>query len=625
MAINPESQYPGKIAPSTPEYPYGAARNITLPGDGTGTPWEAALVNDIFGFQQALLSLAGVVPSGTPENATLSQYLEAFRKLFPFSLAATTLALTKDLSAVSGFSSQGYASIFDQGGGFWKATGNTVPGSAGTTDFPNGLLYDSVGTEFLLSSPLPTPRMIGATVDGVTNNSTQVNNLLLFRGAAPILLDEGTYPLQDIALQAASTVLVQNATLKPFANDTMFEMIQGARIMGIGGAKMVGSGKASGNTLEIGVRISGDGECVVEGFDSFEDFGGDAILVREHVNLHEGSRIQGFVVKNNRNGVTLENRGEYCIVTALTVFGNTNGIICKGGNNKIVNNTISDNDLGLWIQNGDNDAHGIVANNTINHNTVNIRNDLTTVDEMLFSDNAIYAGQIWLNGCVGSVFSGGLIESSAQILEEGCTEIVFDGVKFPGGINNSPNHNGSASLVIYRDAILPRSISATTGQSINGSYSEVKRSGQTTVNAGTSTTSVYNSTTFNSVTANTSMTVETLYDNVDTWDPVNNVVERGFLINSNIQLSVARIGADVDIANVHFLVVDATNENLILGVGVASPQNILTGDVRTHTFVLAGHLERRAFKVKLINNSASNILILGDQTDARSRAIVMDW
>lgn len=77
MAINPETQYPGKIAPSTPEYPFGAARNITVPGDGTGTPWEAALVNDLFGFQQALLSEAGLVPSGTPDNVTSSQYLDA--------------------------------------------------------------------------------------------------------------------------------------------------------------------------------------------------------------------------------------------------------------------------------------------------------------------------------------------------------------------------------------------------------------------------------------------------------------------------------------------------------------------------------------------------------------------
>lgn len=77
MAINPETQYPGKIAPSTPEYPYGAARNITLPGDGTGTPWEAALVNDLFGFQQALLGASGIAPTGTPDKATASQYRDA--------------------------------------------------------------------------------------------------------------------------------------------------------------------------------------------------------------------------------------------------------------------------------------------------------------------------------------------------------------------------------------------------------------------------------------------------------------------------------------------------------------------------------------------------------------------
>lgn len=83
MAINPETQYPGKIDPSSPDYPYGEARNVTTPGDGTGTPWEAALVNDIFGFQQALLTAGSVVPSGSPETATASQYLTALKAIFP--------------------------------------------------------------------------------------------------------------------------------------------------------------------------------------------------------------------------------------------------------------------------------------------------------------------------------------------------------------------------------------------------------------------------------------------------------------------------------------------------------------------------------------------------------------
>lgn len=81
MSIIPESQFSGKITPSSSSYPYGQARNITVPGDGTGTPWDAALANDLFGFQQALLSDAGVTPSGSPDTAEVSQYLEAvYRK-----------------------------------------------------------------------------------------------------------------------------------------------------------------------------------------------------------------------------------------------------------------------------------------------------------------------------------------------------------------------------------------------------------------------------------------------------------------------------------------------------------------------------------------------------------------
>lgn len=102
MAINPETQYPGKITPGTPEYPHGSARNITLPGDGTGTPWDSALVNDLFGFQQALLAAAGLSPSGNPDKVGASQYLEAVEKVAGTTGAAffsITYATLADLGA----------------------------------------------------------------------------------------------------------------------------------------------------------------------------------------------------------------------------------------------------------------------------------------------------------------------------------------------------------------------------------------------------------------------------------------------------------------------------------------------------------------------------------------------
>lgn len=77
MAINPSSLFAGKIEAATTPYPYGKARDVSAPSDGTGTPWRATLVNDLFGFQQALLKASNQAPSGTPDAVAASQYLQA--------------------------------------------------------------------------------------------------------------------------------------------------------------------------------------------------------------------------------------------------------------------------------------------------------------------------------------------------------------------------------------------------------------------------------------------------------------------------------------------------------------------------------------------------------------------
>lgn len=121
MAINPETQYPGKITASSANYPYGQARNITVPGDGTGTPWEAALVNDIFGMQQALLSEAGITPTGNPETAVASQYLNAMHTLNPrvFDTYDTDLAAYTPLGDEQVVYVKGKASVGDGGAGLF--------------------------------------------------------------------------------------------------------------------------------------------------------------------------------------------------------------------------------------------------------------------------------------------------------------------------------------------------------------------------------------------------------------------------------------------------------------------------------------------------------------------------
>jgi hypothetical protein len=83
MAIIPSSKYSGQIDTSDPTgYPQGEAKNVTVAGDGTGTPLEKAWVNDLWGFLQSLLDVASITPSGNPDKVGTSDYHDALDALF---------------------------------------------------------------------------------------------------------------------------------------------------------------------------------------------------------------------------------------------------------------------------------------------------------------------------------------------------------------------------------------------------------------------------------------------------------------------------------------------------------------------------------------------------------------
>ena len=81
MAKNLLIEYAGKVGTSTPQYVYGEPRNVTIDGDGTGTPWEAELIKDFQGFLQAILVGSNTIPSNTADNVTDSQYLDGLRDI----------------------------------------------------------------------------------------------------------------------------------------------------------------------------------------------------------------------------------------------------------------------------------------------------------------------------------------------------------------------------------------------------------------------------------------------------------------------------------------------------------------------------------------------------------------
>lgn len=82
MARNLAVTYPNRAAAGTIDYPYGLFRNVTINGDGTGTPLEATWLNDWNGFFQAILIDANIIPNGTTDTGLSSQYLQALKKMF---------------------------------------------------------------------------------------------------------------------------------------------------------------------------------------------------------------------------------------------------------------------------------------------------------------------------------------------------------------------------------------------------------------------------------------------------------------------------------------------------------------------------------------------------------------
>lgn len=455
---------------------------------------------------------------------------------------------------------------------------------------------------------------------GAGDDSSVVNAAIA--SGKPVVFLGGDWNLESVVPNSDQWIVgLLGATVRPYSNASIFEAAQGVRVAGL---NALGSGKSSGNANEIFVRISGEGQCHVEN-NNIRGMGGAGVIVREYYSTYDGSTISNNRVFDCANGIDLQERGEYCTVNVNTIVDNTNGLIIVGGNNKALGNTITRNETGLLVDVGTNDAHGIVVGNVINHNPINAQVNALNVEEMAFEGNAFYAGKIVLNGCYGATFRGGLIESSVLIEEKGAQECVFRGVKFPGGINNTPN-DGAASKVLYVDCDLDRAVSIATATSINGAYSESDRNAAATLTSGSSTLAIMNRNISNSITANASFTVEQLHiTGTNTFDVEGAVVERGFTVQANIQVSVSRTGADVDIDSLHCLVVDASNSNIVYGVCVASPKNTLTGDVRAHTFSFNGELPRKNFQIKLINDSANDVTILADQTDARTKAIITKW
>lgn len=168
MAINPSTTYGGQIDTSDPTgYPNGKARNVTVNGDGTGTPLEEAWVNDFFGFVQAMLDRAGYTASGVSEKVGASQLLDALDKRF-----GTTGDLV--VQGYEAYAGAPHPAVLDT-----TAQGvTTTPSAAFSDDGTKMIVLDTAGALLVydLSTAWDTRTATynGATGTTVPNDTTRV-------------------------------------------------------------------------------------------------------------------------------------------------------------------------------------------------------------------------------------------------------------------------------------------------------------------------------------------------------------------------------------------------------------------------------------------------------------------
>lgn len=115
------TKYPSQSVADGVNYPLaGKARNVTASGDGTGTPLEKDWMNDLFGWEQALMAAAGLTPNGTPETQISSQLLLAIQTLI---LQKTIAVYSIDSGVIPGLASAFSLTLQQQYGGFSLSSG----------------------------------------------------------------------------------------------------------------------------------------------------------------------------------------------------------------------------------------------------------------------------------------------------------------------------------------------------------------------------------------------------------------------------------------------------------------------------------------------------------------------
>jgi len=245
MGLILKDRYPSKVDTTDAAYPQGKAQNITTTLDGTGTPWEKDLVNDIMGLQQAIYKEAGITPSGTPDTADVSQQLEGIKKIVNINDLSQayefdTVSLGKASTIVFPVNKKIHISEYHAsglGGGEWIVI-NT--GTTTGVDLPNDINIVQFSSTPTLSIRLQVLglmdfRSFGAIADNVFDNKATIEAASAVTNSVMMCSSAGTFYISTaptLPVEFTTYITGQTAISGVSAVDAHVLMATGGNLQG---------------------------------------------------------------------------------------------------------------------------------------------------------------------------------------------------------------------------------------------------------------------------------------------------------------------------------------------------------------------------------------------------------
>lgn len=129
MALKIFDKFNPRANPADANYPEGSIKNETVPGANDGTPLDSDWGNDYVGFDAALLALAEITASGSPDTVLISDRLASVKRVIGLMSKKTFTSYQAMLDNTDdGVFKNGQ--IISTGGGDWKVVNSNASATA---------------------------------------------------------------------------------------------------------------------------------------------------------------------------------------------------------------------------------------------------------------------------------------------------------------------------------------------------------------------------------------------------------------------------------------------------------------------------------------------------------------